>query len=67
MADAGILARLSALGISGQRATDLADAMDPAQVAAVSDQLLRVMVAGRESGDATDHGHLFPDGHLYPV
>lgn len=66
VADAGILARLAVLGITGQRATDLADAMDPTQVAATSDQLLRVMVEGRESGDATDHGHVYPDGHVYP-
>lgn len=67
MADATILARLAVIGITGQRATDLANSMDPGQVAAVSDQILAVMVSGRESGAATDHGHLFPNGHLYPA
>lgn len=66
MADAGVLARLTALGITGTRATALADTMIPAQVARVSDQLLLVMIAGRESGAATDNGHLYPDGHIYP-
>lgn len=67
MADAGILSRLAALGIVGQRATDLANSMDPRQVTAATDTQLLVMVSGRESGDATDHGHLFPGSHLYPA
>lgn len=67
MADAGILSRLAGLGITGDRATVLADRMDAVQVTRSSDAQLRVMVSGRESGDATDHGHLFPNGHLYPA
>lgn len=52
MADAGILARLAGLGITGARATTLANEMDPSQVSLVTDQILAVMVAGRESGSS---------------
>lgn len=66
MADAGILARLAALGFTGQRAIDLANTMDPGQVAAATDAQLMVMISGRESGEADNQGHVYPDGHLYP-
>lgn len=67
MTDAGILARLAALGITGARATTLANEMDPAQVLAATDRQLLDMISGRESGDVSTGGHLFPNGHLYPA
>ena len=66
MADAGILARLAALGIIGARATNLANSMDVGQVAAATDAQLWVMISGRESGDDVTVDPLYPDGHLYP-
>lgn len=62
------LERLTALGITGARATLLAGTLDDAQVARASDAQLRVMIAGRESGEnGGGGGHLYPDGKLYPA